>query len=110
MRGQEEKLIVWGFKSDPLTFLVLSPFFFSFSFGGNIFCKQTFSDNGTSLKEVQVAGGVRFPLEFSSQLFLFFHIFLSHVGLLFEGSPRPLCTSCQSATLPMNIKTFLSHY
>ena len=90
MRGQEEKLIVWGFKSDPLTFLVLPPtLFFSFSFGGNIFCKQTFSDNGTSVKEVQVAGGVRFPLEFSSQLFMFFIFFSGVLGYCLKDLPAP---------------------
>lgn len=90
-----------------------SPLFFPFHFGGNIFFKQASSDNGISLKEVQMGGGTRFSWKFSNQLFMFFHIFLWPVGVLFEGSPLPqppppppLCTSCQSATLPMNIKTF----
>ena len=111
MHGQEEKRIVLGFKSDPLTFWLsptpLSPFF-PFHLSGNIFFKQTSSDNGISLKEVQMGGGTRFSLKFSNQLFMFFHIFLWPVGVLFEGSPlppTPPCTSCQSATLPMNIKT-----
>ena len=113
MHGQEEKRIVWGFKSDPLTFWLSPtplPPFFPFHFGGNIFFKQTSSDNGISLKEVQMGGGTRFSWKFSSQLFMFFHIFLWPIGVLFKGSPLPPppppCTSCHSATLPMNIKTF----
>ena len=110
MHGQEEKLVVLGFKSDPLTFLALwrPPFFFPFHFSGNIFCKQTSSDNGISLKKVQMGCGRRFSLKFSNQLFVFSHIFLWPVGVLFEWSappPSPPRTSCQSATLPMNIKT-----
>lgn len=92
MHGQEEKRIVLGFKSDPLTFWLsptpLSPFF-PFHLSGNIFFKQTSSDNGISLKEVQMGGGTRFSLKFSNQLFMFFHIFLWPVGVLFEGSPLP---------------------
>ena len=62
MCGQEEKLIVLGFKSDPLTFWLSCPppFFFPFHFGGNIFFKQASSDNAISLKEVQMGSGTRF--------------------------------------------------
>ena len=86
MHGQEEKLVVLGFKSDPLTFLALlhPPFFFPFHFSGNIFCKQTSSDNGISLKKVQMGCGTRFSLKFSNQLFVFSHIFLWPVRVLFE--------------------------
>ena len=111
MHGQEKKLVVLGFKSDPLLFGFVAPppppFFFPFQFSGNIFCKQTSSDNGISLKKVQMGCGTRFSLKFSNQLFVFSHIFLWPVGVLFEWSPPPPpCTSCQSATLPVNIKTF----
>ena len=108
MHGQEEKRIVLGFKSDPLTFWLsptpLSPFF-PFHFSGNIFFKQTSSDNGISLKEVQMGGGTRFSLKFSNQLFMFFTFFSGLLGYCLKDlpSPHPPCTSCQSATLPMNI-------
>ena len=87
MHGQEEKLVVLGFKSDPLTFWLCCtppPLFFPFHFSGNIFCKQTSSDNGISLKKVQMGCGTRFSFKFSNQLFVFSHIFLWPVGVLFE--------------------------
>ena len=86
MHGQKEKLIVLGFKSDPMTFWFSCPpppLFFSFYFGGNIFCEQTSNDNGISLKEVQVGGGTRFAWEFSTQLSTF-HVF-SHFSLACWG-------------------------
>ena len=101
--------LFWGLKVTPYFLALLRappPFFFPFQFSGNIFCKQTSSDNGISLKKVQMGCGTRFSLKFSNQLFGFSHIFLGPGGVLFEWSPPPPCTSCQSATLPVNIKTF----
>ena len=82
--------LFWGLKVTPWLFgFVAPPLFFPFHFSGNIFCKQTSSDNGISLKKVQMGCGTRFSLKFSNQVFVFSHIFLWPVGVLFEWSPTP---------------------
>ena len=67
-----------------------SPLFFPFHFGGNIFFKQASSDNGISLKEVQMGSRTRFSWKFSNQLFyVFSHFSVARWGIVWRISPPP---------------------
>ena len=112
MHGQEEKQIVLGFKSDPLTFWLSPtplPAFLSFSFWWEYF----FLNKPPVIMEsvwrkyrwvVEQDFHWNFQINFSC-FFTFFSGLLQYC-LKDLPSPHPPCTSCHSATLPMNINTF----
>ena len=112
MCGQEEKLIVLGFKSDPLTFWLSCPppppFFFLFILVGTFFLNKLPVIMALVWRKCRWVVEQDFHENFQINFSCFFTFFCGPLGYCLKDlpSPHPPCTSCQSATLPMNIKTF----
>ena len=105
------KIDCFGVQKWSLDFLAFMPplFFFLFILVGTFFLNKLPVIMALVWRKCRWVVEQDFHENFQINFFMFFHIFLWPIGVLFEGSPlppNPPCTSCQSATLPMNIKTF----
>ena len=104
MRGQEKKLIVWGFKSDPLTFSLPPPFLL-FILAGICFLNKPLVIMEFVRRKCRWVVEQDFHWNFQINFSCFLTFFSGLFGYCLKISPPPPAQVVSEQTLPMNIKT-----